>query len=143
MNDNFCRLVADALVEQDAKEERRKLRDWVHYAIGAGFALALLISAFNAIGAEVYKATSGAGLPVTLRITQEPCTDVNVLSHLKAGIQEKYIPMFKRAVLNWEGKVFEACWMQLGQTVLAIDSEGDPFNPPYGVPRSKFRDDTV
>jgi hypothetical protein len=143
MNENLASMAAEAMRTNEAKEERRKLRDWVHYAIGAGFALALLISAFNAIGAEVYKATSGAGLPVTLRITQSPCTDVNVLSHLKAGIQEKYIPMFKRAVLNWEGKVFEACWMQLGDTVLAIDSEGDPFNPPYGVPRSKFRDESV
>jgi hypothetical protein len=143
MNENLASMAAEAMRTHEAKEERRKLRDWVHYAIGAGFALALLISAFNAIGAEVYKATSGAGLPVTLRITQEPCTDVNVLSHLKAGIQDKDIPMFKRAVLNWEGKLFEACWMQLGDTVLAIDSEGDPFNPPYGVPRSKFRDDTV
>ena len=143
MNENLASLAAEAMRTHEAKEERRKLRDWVHYAIGAGFALALFIAAFNAIAAPMFKNTGGDGTPVSLRLLDTPCVNEKVLKHLHANVQEKFIPKFKAAVLHYGGKDWASCWILYGQAVLSYDEEGEPFNPPYGVPRSMFKEDSV
>jgi hypothetical protein len=126
MNDNFCRMVADALTEQDAKEERRKLRPWVG-AVISGMCLAILFAAAkNVYGAEgtlVYRDVAGN----SLTLMKEPCP--------LGG----WFKNWQRALWVWKGEAQEACWsVQMtaqGEMVMTIDSSGDNG----GIPPELFK----
>jgi hypothetical protein len=110
MNKDFCRMVADALTEQDAKEERRSLRPWVG-AVLAGMCLALLfVFAREAYGAT-YSLRAGNGDSITL--TEAPCT------------QGPWFKDWRAARFVYQGKSYESCWRTVQDTVLVFDSGGD------------------
>ena len=83
MNNDFCRMVADALTEQDAKEERRKLRPWVGMVL-AGMCLAfLVVAAKNVYGQEVPVHVWSDG-QTTIKLMPGPCTDKVVKPFLES-----------------------------------------------------------
>jgi hypothetical protein len=117
MNNDFARLVAGFLTEQDSREERRKLRPWVG-ALLAGMCLAILfVAAKNTYGAEmppmIYRDSAGN----SLTLYQEPCPI--------GGWFQKW----KKALWVWNGKAQEACWSiqrtAEGPMVSTVDSAGD------------------
>ena len=137
MNDNFCRMVADALTEQDAKEDRRKLRPWVQGAIGAGCAIALFIAAFNAIGAPMFKSSDGS---VALKLKETPCSDEKVLFFLAQKVQPEFLGKFKDATLTYGGREWKSCWIEHQGHIFSIDEEGAPMQP---IPLQYFRENSI
>lgn len=113
MNENLASMAAEAMRTHEAKEERRKLRSWVHYAFGAGCALALFVAAFNAIGAEipVHVWTDGK---TTIRLMPGPCTDPVVKPFLESVGELK---RFKNIESDWtykdgQKKSHGGCWAE-------------------------------
>jgi len=84
---------------------------------------------------------SSGGGPVALRIyLSEPCTYAPALAH----IAPRYREMFRRSVLTWQGKDFEACWVEYDGRALSVDEDGAWFNQRQGgVPLTQFQDDAV
>jgi hypothetical protein len=113
MNDNFCRMVADALTEQDAKEERRKLRPWVG-AVVSGMCLALLFVATKSVyGAEVPAHVWSDG-KTTINLMPGPCVEPVVKSFLESVGE---LPKFKAIESSWtykDGKKMNhgGCWAE-------------------------------
>lgn len=145
MNDGFCKLVSDHLIRKDIRDERlRMVRDIV---IGLAAFIALLIAVGWPTGANaalVFKHPQGSnGQPVSLRLMDTPCSNEKVLKYIKTNVQERFVPKFKNAVLHWAGKDWASCWVEYDGNVYSYDEEGEPFNPPMGVPFKLFRDDSV
>lgn len=122
MNKDFCLMVADFLTEQDAKEDRRKLRPWVG-AVVAGMCLAILfVAAKNAYGAS-YSLKAPNGDSVTLM--DSPCT------------QGPWFKDWRAARFVYQGKSYESCWRVVQDTILVFDSGGDVS----AIPMAAFKKD--
>lgn len=138
MNDQLASMAAEAMRTHEAKEERRKLRSWAHYAFGAGCALALFIAAFNAIADEIFRSKDHQGQDAVLRIKNEPCANKKVIDKLQADFLD--YRLFKASVLTWKGKDFASCWVEKNGHVLSVDEDGSPFQP---VPRRVFKNESI
>jgi hypothetical protein len=114
---------------------------WAWLLAAAAIGAALLPRAVAA--ADVYRERSPDGWTIELRLAEAPCTDAAVLAVLAAKVPAKLVPLFKAARLLWQGRYWASCWIEVGGRVLSYDAEGAAFNPPYGVPRRLFRDDTI
>lgn len=91
---------------------------------------------------EVYRNLNPRGESVVIRIyMDEPCKVDRVIN----AVIEKYRSYLRKADLTWEGKNFAACWLNEPSlsNVLMMDEEGDEFNPPQGLPRSDFKDESI
>ena len=97
MNENLASMAAEAMRTHEAKEERQKLRPWVHGAIGAGCALALFVAAIEAYGAEVpvHVWTDGN---TTIKLMRGPCVDPAVKPFLESVGE---LPKFKAVESTW------------------------------------------
>ena len=118
---------------------RLTILPWI---IWAAIILAVIFTT-KALADPVFKETGNDGRPVSLRLSDKPCTSEKVLAHLKANVKPQYIPLFKAAVLHYAGKNWDSCWIEYGGAVLSIDEEGAPFNPPSGIPLHLFKEETV
>lgn len=136
------------------KRERRRLiiLPWLVWAVIVGLAIGSVLYAGRVQAALSYEAMGGNGQAAKLRLSEAPCTNAKVIKHLHALIKPEYISQFKAAVLTWGGRDWHSCWLILDlidqngrdvQTIWSVDEEGAPFNPPYGVPRSLFREDSI
>jgi hypothetical protein len=135
MNDNFCRMVADALTEQDAKEERRKLRPWVG-AVVSGMCLALLFVATKSAygqGKEQSADVAQYG-QISVYLYNKPCENKLVLGRLEERVHKTY-----RA-----GEAFhkslghrELCYLRLEayDSIFILDEHGDMAD----LPKSDFK----
>ena len=106
MHKDFARMVADALTEQDAKEERRNLRPWIGAVISGACLAALFVLATSAYAEPIARAEQG---PVQITVYSEPC---------KLSAQVSNLP--GRATWKEGGKVFEGCFavnLELGVAV--------------------------
>lgn len=95
MNENLASMAAEAMRTHEAKDERMKLRAWVHGAIGAGCALALFIAAFNAYADPIARASAGG---ISITIYNEPCK-----------LKEQVSNLPHRATWLENGQTFEGC----------------------------------
>jgi hypothetical protein len=137
MNENLASMAAEAMRSHEAKEERRKLRSWAHYALGAGCALALFIAAFNAVAAPMFKSSDGT---VSLRLLDTPCSNEKVLFFIAQKVQPEFIAKFKDAVLTYGGRDWKSCWIEYQGHVFSMDEEGAPFQP---IPLQYFKENTI
>lgn len=120
MNDHFAQMVADALTEKDAKEERRKLRPWVGMVL-AGMCLAVLVvAAKNAYGAD--QAAKYGDL--TIYLYEKPCTNQDVLVRIEERVHKNY--RAGKAVHPTMG-VRNFCYLSLPQyeTIFVLDETGE------------------
>jgi hypothetical protein len=125
------------------KDDRGRLREIVGAILFAIVLFGPLLYAVKLYAAPLFKNTGNDGQPVSLRLLDTPCTDPKVSAHLKANVKEEFIPKFKSAVLYYGGKHWASCWVEFNGFVYSYDEEGAPFNPPTGIPRALFQEDTV
>lgn len=123
-------------------------------AILLGLAAAMVSIALqrSAHGAETFRGAGTNGQPFSLRLSEAPCSDARVLEHLRAKLPSHMVAEFKAATLHWGGRDWASCWTEIvlvdqtgreHKSVFSVDEEGDPLNPPYGIPRRHFREDTI
>ena len=113
MNEDFCRMVGQHLTTEQAKEQRRSLRQTVG-AILSGLCLAgLFVAATEAYGVEVplHVWTDGK---TTIRLMPGPCTDPVVKPFLESVGELK---RFKAIESNWtyrdgQKKTHGGCWAE-------------------------------
>lgn len=80
MNDDFCRLVSDHLIQEDVKEERTSLVYTIVGALCFFFLLALAATwPTNAHAAPIYKAEDAE---MRIVLTDEDCKLTNVVTNL-------------------------------------------------------------
>ena len=137
MNDNFCRMVADALTEQDAKEERRKLRPWVGAVVSGACLAALFVLATSAYAVPMLKSSDGS---VALKLKDTPCSDEKVLFFLAQKVQPEFLGKFKDSVLTYGGREWKSCWIEHQGHIFSIDEEGAPMQP---IPLQYFRENSI
>jgi hypothetical protein len=125
------------------KQERSTFRERVVFWFGIACLVLLVGIATNAYAAPLFKNTGNDGKPISLRLLDTPCTNPKVKAHLEANVKAQFIPQFKSAVLHYGGRDWASCWIEYEGAVLSYDEEGAPFNPPMGVPRSMFKEDSV
>lgn len=86
----------------------------------------------------------GSSGPAKLTLKEEPCDNGDVLMHLAAVLKGDLIAQFKNSVLNWEGKDWASCWVEIDGAVFSVDSEGVRLNAPYGgIPKSEFQPEGI
>lgn len=138
--------------EGKSHNRRMIIFPWILRAVIVGASIGAVFYAGGVRAALAYESMGGNGQPAKLRLSEAPCTNENVIKHLHSFIKPQYIPRFKAAILTWGGKDWHSCWLELDlldqngrevQTIWSVDEEGTPFNPPYGVPRSLFREDSI
>lgn len=111
-------------------------------------ALAMILVPLYVQAAPVFRNMGNDGQPVALRLLGTPCVSEKVLQHLK----QEWHASFKAAELTYGGRKWESCWIEIDLTdqqgrpfksVFSVDEEGAPLNPPYGIPKQLFREDTI
>lgn len=125
---------------------------WLLWAAVIVAAIGGALYASRASAALNYQSVGPDGQVAGLRLSEAPCTNAKVLAALKEYIKPDYIPKFRAAVLTWKGRDWHSCWFQIevmdqgGTThemIWSVDEEGAPFNPPYGIPKRMFREDSI
>lgn len=97
MNEDFCRMVGQHLTTEQAKEQRKSLRQTVG-AILSGLCLAgLFIAATEAYGVEIPVHVWSDG-KTTIKLMPGPCVDPMVKPFLEAVGE---LPKFKAIESNW------------------------------------------
>lgn len=115
--------------------------------------LVVLLALLFGVGAYVYATpqkptliVEESGIKISLYQSQ-PCTDEKMLQILGVQIREEFVSKFRAAFLMWYGEPYKACYLELGeepdQMILIIGEDGEPINPPYGIPKSLFQPEGI
>ena len=72
-------------------------------------------------------------IAMSITVTDEPCTDEDVLVHLRKRFDKNVLHYFRRSILVWKGETYESCYFDDGERVLSIDTDGVPLLPPIPV----------
>ena len=83
---------------------------------------------------------ANSGKSMSLRLYFEPCESAAVLKFLLRRVAASVAGEFQRAVLHWEGRPWESCWIEIAGIVYSIDEEGAALQP---VRRSLFVDEST
>ena len=94
----------------------------------------------NTTWSAVFKAEGQDGRPMSIRIYDRPCVNASVIKALVVTVKPEFLDKFRAAKLHWHGKDYEACWLEYGGMVYAIDEEGAPLQP---LPKSVFGEDGI
>lgn len=105
-----------------------------------GIFLAAAVVIANA--SEVFRAGDQNGRPMSLRLLDEPCSP-EVVKWLPTRVQPQFHAAMRAAILNWGGRDWKACWIDVDGDVYSLDEEGVMLNGGQGTPRRLFRDDSV
>ena len=124
--------------EADRRLARCVYRRLICWALAVALILASILFVTLAHSALVFRAIREDGQPVALRLLTTPCGE-KVRAHL-FRVNEWIWPKLKAAVLTWEGRQWESCWVEVNGVVHSIDEEGAFFQP---VPFRMFRDDAI
>ena len=124
--------------EADRRLARSVYCRLICWALAVALILAAIIFVTLAHSALVFRAIGDDGRPVALRLLITPCGE-KVKAQL-FRVREQFWPKFKAAVLTWEGRQWESCWVEVNGIVHSIDEEGAFFQP---VPFRMFRDDAI
>ena len=134
--------------EADSRLARSVYCRLICWALAVALILASILFVTLAHSALVFRAIREDGQPVALRLLTTPCGE-KVRAHL-FRVKESLRPKFKAAVLTWDGKQWESCWVEVKVlnpdtrkphgVVFSIDEEGAFFQ---GVPFRLFRDDSI
>lgn len=120
-------------MENQAMEEEMKIPMWAKVLIF------LTCWPASVLGAEVFRITEPTGKDaVRIVLRDGACVDKYVLEYLYENIADDR--RFKKAELEWEGKDYGACWVELRGMVITIGSDKEPIKP---IPRSAFRDEAI
>lgn len=142
----------DAHDKEDLPMKRMTVIPWLLWAFVIALAIYGVIHATKSHAALNYQAQGPDGQVAGLRLSEAPCTNEKVREALKAHIKPEYQAKFKAAVLTWKGRDWHSCWLQIEvvdqngrehEMIWSVDEEGVPFNPPYGIPKRMFREDSI
>ena len=93
----------------------------------------------NGQSSEVFSWKNDKGDMDSLRLFQERCSDPAVLKEMMLKVPPQFHELFKRSVLFWEGKKYEACSaINPNNDVVTIDEKGDFLMP--AIPKRLFKD---
>ena len=102
--------------------------------------LALIFSGYVMAQERVFRSIAGNGRPMALRLLEPPCADATVLKYLTPKVAPDYLVKFKAAVLTWEGRNWESCWIEFDKVIYSIDEEGVQLQP---IPKRLFKDEAT
>lgn len=110
----------------------------------AAMALACILgfAAREARAEDVYRGLDPHGRPMSIRLHAAPCP-ASVTRWLPTRVRPEFHQAFQAAPLYWEGRNWEACWLEIGGDVYVIDEEGVVLNQGAGMPRRLFRDPAI
>lgn len=86
--------------------------------------LAVSVAVFTTAAAADHTSWFGnLGNGNSVRLYHTPCAEPKVIRHLQPGAEAK----LTRAVVAWQGKALEACWMgdPANKLVFVVDETGD------------------
>lgn len=102
--------------------------------------LGVMAWTIEANSAEVFKSDMRDGGKMSLTLKETQCSDADVLKHLLERVRPEFLSQFKDATLNWGGKDWASCWIDVQGVVYSMDAEGAPLQP---LPREMFRESTI
>lgn len=87
-------------------------------------------------------ANPATGNPVVIKLHEEPCADPATLAYLLLKGYLAHDVTFKEAAVFWEGRDWQACWMEYDAHAYVFTGEDQQMiRPP--IPMRLFRDETM
>lgn len=111
------------------------------------FALLLSFAVAGAIAPvvradDVFQGKDHLDRPMAIRLHTTLCP-ASVTKWLPMRVRPEFHEAFKAATLHWDGRDWDACWLEMGGEVFVIDEEGVVLNQGAGVPRRLFKDPNI
>lgn len=111
---------------------------WFVWALAIGLAVGGVLYAAKVKAADTFRYSEDGKDKVVLVLRDSPCTDPAVLEYLHDNVLDDR--RFKKGELEWEGKPFGACWVEINGMVIPIGSDKEPIRP---MPRRAFKDEAI